>query len=114
MLKYCKKSCNNCVDSGLELKLSSKERRKMEEQIIMDLVKNYGTPQKADGKEKDRTLLVVRKTIDYMRNFIRAENPTHRIPREIVEQCTNTHELCSFWAAIGECENNISFMQTKW
>lgn len=114
MLQNCKKSCNNCIDTQLELKLSSEERRRMEEQTLLDLVKNYGEPQKAEGKEKSQTLLVVRKTIDYMRNFIHAENPTHKISREILEQCTNTHELCSFWAAIGECENNISFMQTKW
>jgi hypothetical protein len=57
---------------------------------------------------------VVKKTIDYMENYVFAEKPTHRMSVEIIEQCMNKHELCAFWAAIGECEENISFMQTKW
>ena len=112
MLKACKRSCNVCPDRML-LKSKAKEMKMMEKEQLLQAVAEYGKPQTVQGKDEAQTLLVVRKTIDYMRNYIFAETPTHRLSTEIISQCTNNHELCAFWVALGECEQNISYMTTK-
>ncbi len=112
MLNNCRKSCNNCANKHL---FESGDRaRKMEEENLLNIVKEYGVEQKVEGAKRDLTMLQIRKTIDYMKNYIYAEKPTHRLPDSIIKECTNNHELCAFWSAIGECEENVSYMQTKW
>ena len=73
----------------------------------------YGVPQRVEGKTKDDTFLIIKKTLVYMKNFVHAENPTHTISKTAIDACTNNHDLCAYWAFLGECEANPSYMVTK-
>lgn len=66
----------------------------------------YGVPQKATGKEKDLTILRLKQMKRYMRVQVFA-NPIYK---DIRAECKNQHESCAFWAALGECEANPSYM----
>ncbi len=107
MLKGCRKACNNCagnkVPSNAQAQLNEKDR-------ILKEVERFGVKQDVSGTKSNETMLVVRQTIDYMRNYIHAENPTHKLGADIIKACTNNDKLCAFWAAIGECEKNAGFM----
>ena len=48
-----------------------------------------------------------------MDNYIFGHNPTHSLSDTVVAECTNKEELCAYWAAIGECEANKSYMKLK-
>jgi hypothetical protein len=47
--------------------------------------------------------------LDYMEN----SDDFTGLSKEIQENCQNRHELCAFWAAIGECEANVGTSQQK-
>merc|ERR1711966_251144 len=47
-----------------------------------------------------------------METFVLRENPTHQLSAETIDKCLLRDELCSFWAAIGECDKNPAFMIT--
>ena len=101
MLNNCKRSCNNCANRNIFK--SGKAARKREEEELLNIIQQYGEAQQVDGgKDKDTTMLQIRKTIDYMKNYVFAEKPTHRLSPDIIKECTNNHELCAFWAAIGK------------
>ena len=129
MLSHCEKSCGTCEsaatvlteDVGTMLKRTSK----------------FGVIQIADGNQKQKTLDNVQTTIDYMEN----NNDYLSLPSKTRNNCKNkvcnwnktrsverkypgsSHfyfcfiasqdKLCSFWASIGECENNMAFMKIQ-
>lgn len=107
MLKGCRKACNSCA--GGRLRSNDKAQLDEKDRILKE-VEAFGVEQTVDGSESPKTMLVVRQTVDYMKNYIHAENPTHRLSADIISACTNNEKLCAFWAAIGECENNAGFM----
>lgn len=109
MLENCRQSCAVCPDNNIIPGQSPSQHA--ENQRLLKQIELYGIPQKVDDSNyADLTYLTIRQTIDYFENFINAENPTHSIPEHIIKECVNKHELCAFWAAQGECENNPSFM----
>lgn len=106
MLKVCRKSCRVCG-----VKVSEKV---LEEQGMLErLVTEYGEPQEITGDKKLTTLAVVKRTVSYMKNFVHSESPTHTMSSDVTKSCKNRNKLCSFWAAIGECEANPAFMATN-
>ena len=110
MLKGCPKSCNSCPDvlmNGLT------QEQQQEKGSILSTIAEYGEQQEVDGDKQHETMFVIKKTIDYMKNFIYAEHPTHQLSEDVIKVCRNDYTLCSFWAAFGECENNAGFMVTK-
>jgi len=108
MLKNCRKSCRVC---GTKVKVSEKVFG--EQEMLERLVEEYGEPQEITGDQKLTTLAVVKRTVSYMKNFVNSENPTHTMSEDVAKSCKNRNELCSFWAAIGECEENPAFMATN-
>jgi len=116
MLNNCRISCNTCpqVEEKVELIDGLTMAQVAEKQSLLDMVAEYGVPQTVSETETQaKTMFVIRQTVDYMKNFIHADKPTHKISKETVEACTNNEKLCSFWSSIGECDNNPSFMVTK-
>ncbi len=112
MLKGCPKSCNSCPEDTI-LKGSNYEVDLLEKESLLSAIAKYGEQQEVDGDKQHETMFVIKKTIDYMKNFIYAEHPTHQLSEDVIKVCRNDYTLCSFWAAFGECENNAGFMVTK-
>mmetsp|Transcript_23701 Transcript_23701/g.56124 ORF Transcript_23701/g.56124 Transcript_23701/m.56124 type:complete len:473 (-) Transcript_23701:1027-2445(-) len=104
MLVNCPISCDSCP-----------EPLDLPEEILdlLDRVSNYGPYQRVEGVDSEKTIDVVRKTVAYMENEIYGEDASHELSEEILEECVNKEELCSFWAAIGECEANKAYMKVK-
>ena len=90
---YCAKSCNACM-SETDIDVPSKDDviRKTEE---------FGLRQKVEGSQHADILELIKASIAYMEDPTRLAQPSH-----VVENCKNRHELCSFWAVLGECEKN--------
>lgn len=101
MLSNCKESCGLCkkVES---IKVDDISR-------ILKRTAKFGTIQAVEGNKKEMTLDNVKAMLDYMEK----SEEYLSLPSKIQNNCRNNNELCSFWAAIGECEKNISFMKVQ-
>ena len=60
---------------------------------ILDMSKEFGERQTADGDKKEKTFKRISNTFAYM-----ASEAVQRLPASVLEGCENRHELCSFWA----------------
>lgn len=112
MLSGCPVSCKSCPDTlfnGLT------REQVAEKPILLDKIQKYGVAQEVEERTQDKIMFVIRKTIDYMSNYIYADRQdvTHDLSQETLDACRNTNSLCAYWASIGECQNNPSFMVTK-
>eukprot|EP00521_Asterionellopsis_glacialis_P009210 CAMPEP_0195287084 /NCGR_PEP_ID=MMETSP0707-20130614/4297_1 /TAXON_ID=33640 /ORGANISM="Asterionellopsis glacialis, Strain CCMP134" /LENGTH=555 /DNA_ID=CAMNT_0040346809 /DNA_START=40 /DNA_END=1707 /DNA_ORIENTATION=+ len=103
MVKKCPKSCNACdkVRPTLNAKLTKEDN-----ELIEDTTK-FGVKQSAEGSEVRDTLNIIERSIIYY------ETEAVNLPKRVMKDCLNRHELCSFWSAIGECENNKAYMVTN-
>mmetsp|Transcript_19033 Transcript_19033/g.39883 ORF Transcript_19033/g.39883 Transcript_19033/m.39883 type:complete len:542 (-) Transcript_19033:463-2088(-) len=106
MLENCRKACDVCeitVTSGIQNNTKTG---------VNDLVQastKFGVVQSvAEGNHKQATLDTMQKMMDYLDS-----NEYTSLPSKIKKNCKNNNELCAFWAAIGECEKNISFMKVQ-
>jgi hypothetical protein len=103
----CAKSCGTCdinkknaqshAQPVVSSALSEDERK------LVESTTDFGDLQVVSGAEAEKTLDVVRKTVDYMKNEARS------LPDSTIDKCLNRNQLCSFWAAIGECDANQAF-----
>lgn len=101
MLSNCKKSCGVCktaVDDEPE-----------DPSTILKRTAKFGIIQTAAGDKKEKTLDVVKSTLEYMEK----SDDFLTLPEKLRNNCKNNNELCSFWAAIGECSNNMAFMKVQ-
>jgi ShK domain-like. len=89
MLKSCAKSCDSC-------KLNSDKQ---------GFGSAYGVAQECEGDQALELIRAVEKMDRYMSEEV--SKPEYDSVRS---ECKNRHELCVFWAHIGECEANPSFM----
>ena len=66
---------------------------------------DFGMPQKVQGAEWRDTL----ERLELAREYIEKVKVNETMA-SVQAECQCRHELCSFWAAIGECENNPPYM----
>uniref|UniRef100_A0A7S2P0I7 Procollagen-proline 4-dioxygenase n=1 Tax=Leptocylindrus danicus TaxID=163516 RepID=A0A7S2P0I7_9STRA len=92
MSKNCPWSCNMCANPG--------------EGADVEAPPVYGTAQKFSAND-EKTLIVMREMNEYMTTEVFREAKY----RNLKGNCLNQHELCAFWAGLGECENNPSYMK---
>lgn len=90
MLKNCAKSCGSCTPaSATAIARPSPEPVTEDMNVLQNLVKEYGEDQVVEGEEAPATLLVLRQTVTYMKNFVLRENPTHTMTRDTIDKCRN-------------------------
>jgi hypothetical protein len=71
---------------------------------------DYGLPQIMDnerGVEMQRTIADMKV---YLRN-LRQDPTTSEEMHELLNNCKNKHEMCTFWKVLGECEKVRIFRQ---
>lgn len=100
MLNHCVKSCAVCKPGNAAR--TATEQRLLDEvdSSILSKTTAFGNTQTADGDKKEITMKVVEEMLDYMEH----SDDFKTLPDKIKKECKNRNELCSFWAAIGECE----------
>jgi len=94
-----------CSDEKNELAEARKRARKN----VQYYLNNFGARQTIDGnpEENEQMLKVANDMEDYLKSWIsRYDNV-----EEMKEKCTNQHDKCVYWASVGECKNNPSYMQ---
>jgi hypothetical protein len=67
-----------------------------EENDLLVMTEEFGLRQTAEGAQKEETIEVIEKSIEYMNS-----EKIAALPEAIQENCMNRNELCAFWAAIG-------------
>lgn len=111
MHRHCPVSCHTCPEiedddiDGLSDRTDQKKK-------LLKLITKYGVTQSVTGAESSGTLFVIKEALVYMKNFVYAKNPTHKMSPQTIAKCRNRDEKCSFWAATGECDVNPSYMAT--
>jgi len=98
MKANCALSCDTCP---------RKKRLASSPEEILDASEAFGTRQKAEGSSAKETLKIIEETAVYLRS-----DQAKNLDPNILKDCKNRHELCSFWAHIGECEKNPAYMTT--
>merc|ERR1711884_535346 len=83
MLTACRKSCDSCT-----------------------LDQKYGAEQNVND---EKTQEIVRKAKLYYDNEVNVKAEFASVRKN----CKNRHEDCSFWASVGECEENPNYMQME-
>jgi len=115
MLNHCGPSCLSCYINpaddtvGKPYVFKDKSLTELSDIEVLEVVKEYGEPQQVDGTQEKRasSFNVVLESIDYMRGL------GNSLKQEIKDECKNKHELCAFWASIGECEANVAYMKVN-
>ena len=107
----CPRSCSTCDKVKKQTRklvvndvLPSSVDKEVANQI-MEKSKEFGFRQIAAGKDAKATLVVIEESAQYMK-----DEKTLALPKDILDNCSNKHEMCSFWAAVNECENNRAYM----
>lgn len=108
MLRSCKKSCGICTDP-VETKVTTKTDPNEDVARMLRKTIEFGETQRVDGNSKEKTLQNIRDMIFYMES----SEEFLSLDSKVQHNCKNKNELCSFWAAIGECEANIAFMKVQ-
>ena len=88
MRNYCSRSCLECFETTSQ----------------------FGLEQELPNQPAERKLTKkrIKETVAYMQRVWTDDEFT-----KVRHKCKNTHEDCTFWAAIGECEANEKYMKTN-
>ena len=79
-------------------------------QYFFDSV-DMGEHQLIQGQHAKETFEIYKKSVIYKKNEIVAQPAKHSF--DVQSSCVNKHELCAFWAAVGECTVNPKYMKLQ-
>lgn len=85
----CRRSCGECEDYDVDL----------------------GEIQSIHGEKRGDVLEIYLKSVLYKKNEIVANPKKHDF--NVQKECVNKHELCAFWATVGECTVNPKYMKLQ-
>ena len=105
--QYCAKTCRICSTQDPNPATIAKHKRG----VVHRIFATPTTPQVIEGPSSIDTWLHLRQVEDYMYNQVYADKD-QVFPNDVRRNCQLRHELCTFWAASGECENNQRYMRT--
>jgi prolyl 4-hydroxylase len=79
----------------------------------------FGERQRADGEQAQETLELIEQTVLYLQSNLVSTSTSAAPPPPLFDDimmrhnhCRNRHELCAFWAVLGECDINSAYMHT--
>ena len=121
MNKNCPKSCGLChVNKAKHSEL--KRRQMLEAQpppadaALLDWTATVGIRQSAVGANAKNTMNVIRATKIYWEHQQQQElnngDAESHATHTVLDTCWNREPLCSFWAFLGECQQNEPYMTT--
>jgi prolyl 4-hydroxylase len=79
--------------------------------------KQFGVRQLVEGERALETLDLIAQSVLYMASYS-SSRPSSSVDHHLVhnsiinndQSCRNRHELCAFWAVVGECDDNPAYM----
>lgn len=87
----CAKSCNTC--DKLQVKIDEERAFNMH---LEERSMEFGLKQKTEGDNAKEIAILLQESIHYFDNPL-----TKQLPEDVLRNCENRHELCTFWAHIG-------------
>merc|ERR1719491_2674454 len=111
MRTSCRKSCNNCP--AIKTEDDENDTTNAEDKEYLNAIQEYGKEQIVDGARSSETMSNIREAVVYMRDYVHAEKPTHNMSHHVLTSCKNQHDMCAYWAVIGECDVNPAYMATN-
>jgi len=109
MLTHCRSSCQSCGLQGEELEAEIEHQRKLNhvggDETLLETP--YGKLQDGENDPNSAIHPIVANYSKYMDSVVFVDEDY----KDVKDSCKNRHELCAFWASLGECENNEVYMQ---
>jgi prolyl 4-hydroxylase len=106
MHKHCPRSCQVCGNQ--QPQTVNHQEPVSDDTTLIAMTTEFGELQRVDGAEAYQTLERIEATLNYMYS-----DQVAQLPKSVRTGCLNRHELCTFWAVIGECDNNKAYMTTN-
>lgn len=117
MENNCPVSCGTCKKVERKLTASSSVNTNLaypddvDPEVALQTMEQstaFGLKQVASGVDMKATLIRIVESANYMKDA-----KTQSLPKDILDNCSNKHEMCAFWATVGECEKNKAYMTTQ-
>ena len=100
--------CNNYYRSNKDDDDDDDQQQQQQQQQRHKVRIFYGKDQDAAEPE---TVEHIRSMQEYMVHTVFADNNKSFNYKQVRAECKNRHAECSYWATIGECQQNPRFMQ---
>lgn len=105
MKVYCPVSCRTCHEAEQQ---TTANVGSSDHTDLRQLSADFGILQILQGSQSSEVADRIQKTIAYM-----SSDEVKDLDENSRKNCQNRNELCSFWAVIGECDNNKAYMATN-